>query len=90
MAEYAVLHAAQQPRTQVQTDVRSAHVQFFRPIISTQGPVALKIYEINLGKAWSTFRVDAYQAKQPKIVASSNVMYVAVAVALALDITCML
>ncbi|KAF2794882.1 hypothetical protein K505DRAFT_407292 [Melanomma pulvis-pyrius CBS 109.77] len=74
MAKHVVSHAAQQLKTKDQTEVRSAHVQFFRPIIPAKGPIIMRLQELNLGRAWSTFRVDAFQGDTSKLAASTNII----------------
>ncbi|KAF2686890.1 hypothetical protein K458DRAFT_334947 [Lentithecium fluviatile CBS 122367] len=73
LTKYVVSYAAQHVKTKDQTDVRSAYVQFFRPIIPSKGPIVMRLHEVNLGRAWSTFRVDAFQGDASKLAASTNV-----------------
>jgi acyl-CoA thioesterase FadM len=79
MTKHAVLHAAQNPKTKYQTDVRSAHIQFYRPIFPAKDPrVQLHLREVNIGKGWSTFRVELTQGSTAKVAASADVMQVSV------------
>ncbi|KAF2738062.1 hypothetical protein EJ04DRAFT_541502 [Polyplosphaeria fusca] len=74
IAKHALNCVSRNPRTASQTDIRSSHVHFFRPIFPAKGPVTLKAYEVNLGKTWSTFRVEVLQGETAKIAASGDVL----------------
>jgi acyl-CoA thioesterase FadM len=77
MTKHVVLHAAQNPKTKYQTDVRSAHIQFYRPIFPAKDPrVQLELREVSIGKGWSTFRVELTQGSNAKVAASADVMQV--------------
>lgn len=76
MGKYAVSYTGQHVKTKDQTDIRSAYVQFVRPIMPSKGPISMRIHEINLGRAWSTFRVDAFQGDESKLATSTIVTYV--------------
>ncbi|KAJ5611875.1 thioesterase-like superfamily-domain-containing protein [Penicillium herquei] len=70
MAKYVVTYASRHEDLRSQTDVRTSFVQFYRPIIATK-PMELQLREVNLGKAWSTLRVEAMQFG--KIAASADI-----------------
>ena len=73
MAKYVVLYASHHPQMQGQTDIRSAHVHFYRPIFPANGPVTMKLDEVYLGRAWSTFRVELFQGNKAKIAAATDI-----------------
>ncbi|PFH59144.1 hypothetical protein XA68_12764 [Ophiocordyceps unilateralis] len=70
MTKYAIKYASEHPKLRLQTDVRSSMAQFYRPVLPSK-PATLKLRESSLGKAWSTLRVDLFQAD--KIAASVDV-----------------
>jgi hypothetical protein len=75
MTNYAVSHAAQTPKTKHQTDVRSAHIQFYRPVFPAKDSrVHLQLREVSIGKSWSTFRVELTQGSNGKVAASADVL----------------
>jgi acyl-CoA thioesterase FadM len=77
MTKHAVLHAVQNPKTKYHTDIRSAHIQFYRPIFPAKDPnVQVSLREVSIGKGWSTFRVELTQGSTSKVAASADVMYV--------------
>jgi hypothetical protein len=79
MTKHAVLHAAQNPKTKYQTDVRSAHIQFYHSIFPAKDShVQLQLREVSIGKGWSTFRVELAQGSNTKVAASADVMQVSV------------
>lgn len=63
MAKYALHYASQHPRMQHQVDLRSAVVQFYRPVFPTQA-LGMTLREVSVGKGWSTLRVEAFQANK--------------------------
>lgn len=77
MTKHALLHAAQNPKTKHQTDVRSAYMQFYRPIFPNKDPrVQLQLREVSIGKGWSTFRIELTHGSNAKVAASADVMQV--------------
>jgi hypothetical protein len=75
MTKHAVSHAAQNPKTKHQTDVRSAYIQFYRPVFPAKDPrVHLQLREVSIGKAWSTFRVELTQGSNGKVAVSADVL----------------
>ncbi|KAF2650363.1 hypothetical protein K491DRAFT_639238 [Lophiostoma macrostomum CBS 122681] len=74
MTKHAVMYASQQPKSKHQTDLRSAHVQFYRPIFPDKDAgVEMKLREVNIGRAWSTFRVELTHGHDAKLAASADV-----------------
>ncbi|KAK1149443.1 hypothetical protein N8T08_006666 [Aspergillus melleus] len=63
MAKYALHYASQHSRMQRQVDLRSAVVQFYRPVFPTH-PMTMTLREVSVGKGWSTLRVEAFQANK--------------------------
>ncbi|KAF2000165.1 hypothetical protein P154DRAFT_599064 [Amniculicola lignicola CBS 123094] len=74
MSKHALLYAAQQPKLVRQKDIRSTHVQFYRPIFPAKGPVTMIVREISVGRAFSTLRVETFQGGMTKIAASSDIL----------------
>jgi hypothetical protein len=75
MTKHAILHASKDPKTKHQTDVRSAHIQFYRPIFPAKDPcVQFLLREVSIGKGWSTFRVELTQGIDAKVAASADIM----------------
>jgi hypothetical protein len=75
MTKHVVLHASQNPKTKHQTDIRSAHIQFYRPIFPEKDPrVQLSLREVSIGKGWSTFRVELTQEFNAKVAASADIV----------------
>ncbi|KAF1967606.1 hypothetical protein BU23DRAFT_583772 [Bimuria novae-zelandiae CBS 107.79] len=74
MTKHAVVYASQKSKTKHQTDVRSVHVQFYRPIFPVKDPaVVLHLEEVNIGKAWSTFRVELTYGRDAKLAVSADI-----------------
>ncbi|KAJ4288924.1 hypothetical protein N0V90_011265 [Kalmusia sp. IMI 367209] len=73
LVKYALLYSTQKTEMAEQSDVRSALVQFYRPIFPTRGPVMITISEINIGRVWSTLRVEVYQGSKSKLATSADV-----------------
>lgn len=61
MAKYALHYASQHPKMQYQVDLRSAVVQFYRPVFPTH-PLKVTLREVSVGKGWFTLRVEAFQS----------------------------
>jgi hypothetical protein len=74
MGRYAMLYASQTPKTREQTDIRYAHIIFYRPIFPAKGPVTMKLHEMSIGKSWSTFRIELFQENSTKIGVSADIM----------------
>lgn len=60
MAKYALHYARHHPKMQHQVDLRSAVVQFYRPVFPTK-PMTMTLREVSIGKGWSTLRVESFQ-----------------------------
>ncbi|KAE8382451.1 thioesterase-like superfamily-domain-containing protein [Aspergillus bertholletiae] len=69
MAKYAVRYAAQHETMRTQPDLRSALVQFYRPIIASK-PAKIQLREVSVGKAWSILHVETSQSG--KVAASAD------------------
>jgi acyl-CoA thioesterase FadM len=75
MTKHAVSHATLNPKTKHQTDVRSAHIQFYRPVFPAKNSrVHLQLREVSIGKLWSTLRVELTQGSNGKVAASADVL----------------
>lgn len=59
----AILYAAGHPKLSSQTDARSVSGSFFRPVVLSRESVSFNTHEINVGKSWSTLRVEILQTK---------------------------
>ncbi|GKZ37574.1 hypothetical protein AbraIFM66950_009187 [Aspergillus brasiliensis] len=70
MTKYALHYASQHPKLQAQVDLRSAVVQFYRPMFAST-PVTMTLREVNIGKGWSTLRVESFQ--NDKLTASADI-----------------
>jgi hypothetical protein len=73
MAKFTLLYASQRPRTQMQPDVRSIYVQFYRPVLPAKGSVTIKLREVSVGRAWSTFRAELFQGDVAKVLVSGDI-----------------
>ncbi|PIG80357.1 putative PKS-like enzyme [Aspergillus arachidicola] len=60
MAKYALHYARHHPKMQHQVDLRSAVVQFYRPVFPTRS-MTMTLREVSIGKGWSTLRVESFQ-----------------------------
>ncbi|KAE8163423.1 thioesterase-like superfamily-domain-containing protein [Aspergillus tamarii] len=60
MAKYALHYARYHPKMQHQVDLRSAVVQFYRPVFPTK-PMTMRLREVSIGKGWSTLRIESFQ-----------------------------
>ncbi|PYI11157.1 hypothetical protein BO78DRAFT_163449 [Aspergillus sclerotiicarbonarius CBS 121057] len=71
MTKYALHYASQQPRLQNQGDLRSAVVQFYRPMFPST-PITMTLREVNVGKGWSTLRIESFQ--NDKLTTSADIV----------------
>ncbi|PLB54132.1 hypothetical protein P170DRAFT_460361 [Aspergillus steynii IBT 23096] len=60
MAKYALHYARHHPKMKHQVDLRSAVVQFYRPVFPTKS-MTMTLREVSVGKGWSTLRVESFQ-----------------------------
>lgn len=75
MTKHAVLYASQHPKTKHQTDIRSAHIQFYRPVFpAREARIVMQLRDISIGRAWSTFRVELVQGSDARISASADII----------------
>ncbi|KAE8404937.1 thioesterase-like superfamily-domain-containing protein [Aspergillus pseudonomiae] len=63
MAKYALHYARHHPKMQHQVDLRSAVVQFYRPVFPTK-LMTMTLREVSVGKGWSTLRVESFQGEK--------------------------